>query len=239
MTASSTRVKRPLWVDVTILLLSSALFLSMVALGNWQVRRLGEKLDLITRVETYAYGDPVPAPMEGVPPEYLRVHLSGTYDHTKSILIKAVTDLGPGYWMMTPLLVTDAADTAVWINRGFVPTGTADTDWSLPEGSQEIVGLVRPSQPEGTLLESNLPEQNRWVSPDLSVMSTTVGLRTTLDYYVAAEHSGVETAWPRGGMTRLKFSNSHLSYALTWYAMAALFLAAMLYVIWDRKRANI
>jgi surfeit locus 1 family protein len=235
MTASSTRAKRPLWVDVTLLIISGALFVSMVSLGNWQVRRLGEKLDLIARVETYAYGDPVPAPLDDAPPEYLRVHLSGTFDHTNTLRIKAVTDLGPGYWMMTPL---QAQDHTVWINRGFVPSGPEQVSTTQPTGPQDIIGLVRHSRPDGTLLESNQPDQGRWVSPDIAVMSATAGITDAAAYYVAAEHVGAADIWPRGGMTRLTFSNSHLSYALTWYAMAALFLAALLYVIWDRRRAG-
>ncbi|MDA5556005.1 SURF1 family protein [Shimia sp. MMG029] len=235
MTVNSTRVKRPLWVDVTLLLLSAVLFTSMVALGNWQVRRLGEKLDLISRVETYAYGAPVPAPLNETPPEYLRVELSGTYDHQNSILVKAVTDLGPGHWVMSPLHTDNLA---IWINRGFVPTGKDRDVWFQPEGRQTVTGLARPTKPGGTLLEENLPEQNRWVSPDLNAMSEHIGLSNALDYYIAADHSGAAEDWPRGGLTKLVFSNSHLSYALTWYAMAALFFTAMAYVIWDRKRVR-
>ena len=55
-------------------------------------------------------------------------------------------------------------------------------------------------------------------------------------YFIDADHMEAEDAWPRGGLTQVKFRNSHLSYALTWYAMAALFLGAMIYVIRDRMR---
>lgn len=235
MTTTSTRVKRPIWLDATILLLSGVLFISMVSLGNWQVRRLGEKLDLITRVEAFAYGDPVAAPLSGAPPEYLRVYLTGRFDHAKSIQIKAVTDLGPGQWVMTPLLTERGY---VWVNRGFVPQDLDETGWTKPDNQQTITGLVRNDQPDGTLLESNLPDQARWVSADLALMSGHVGIKNAVTYFVATDHLGDAQSWPRGGLTRLKFSNSHLSYALTWYAMAVLFAAAILWVIWDRKRRS-
>jgi len=39
-------------------------------------------------------------------------------------------------------------------------------------------------------------------------------------------------------MTRLSFRNTHLVYAITWYTMAALFLAGMVLVIRDRLRGR-
>lgn len=226
--------KRPLWVDGIILLLAGVVFVTMVKLGNWQVRRLAWKLDLIETVEARAYGDPVETPKTLDPPEYLRVQTSGTYQHDLSLRIKAVTELGPGSWVMTPL-VTETE--IFWINRGFVPTGTARDDWQEPDGPIRVTGLIRLDQPDGTLLEENDPGSDRWVSADLRAMSDTRGIETA-NYFIAAEHSGDPEAWPRGGLTQLKFKNTHLSYALTWYAMAVLFLGAMGFVIWDRWRSN-
>tara|TARA_R110002049_G_scaffold132149_8_gene291084 strand:- start:408 stop:1046 length:639 start_codon:yes stop_codon:yes gene_type:complete len=210
---SSTR--RPVWVDVTILVLAAVMFASMIALGNWQMRRLAWKLDLIESVESRAYGDPVPAP-QGAAPEYLRVFARGTFAHDQSLRIKAVTDLGPGYWIMTPLA---GDDRTVWVNRGFVPNGL--------------------DQPGGTLLESNQPETGRWVSADLTEMSRAAGLENAQTaYFIDAEASDADRSWPRGGLTRLTFRNTHLVYALTWYAMAALFLVAMGYVVRGRFKAT-
>ncbi len=230
---SSTR--RPVWVDVTILVLAAVMFASMIALGNWQMRRLAWKLDLIESVESRAYGDPVPAP-QGAAPEYLRVFARGTFAHDQSLRIKAVTDLGPGYWIMTPLA---GDDRTVWVNRGFVPNGLDQTAWDTPAGRLRVTGLIRLDQPGGTLLESNQPETGRWVSADLTEMSRAAGLENAQTaYFIDAEASDADRSWPRGGLTRLTFRNTHLVYALTWYAMAALFLVAMGYVVRGRFKAT-
>lgn len=226
--------RRPVWVDVTILMLAMVMFASMIALGNWQVRRLAWKLDLIETVETRTRSDPVPAPL-GEALDYQRVFATGSFAHEQSLRIKAVTDLGPGYWIMTPLITPDIA---IWINRGFVPNTLGQGDWDTPDGPVVINGLVRPTQPNGTLLENNRPETGRWVSADLPEMSRAVGLDNAQDaYFIDADASGTESRWPRGGLTRLTFRNTHLMYALTWYAMAALFFVAMVYVVRDRLRA--
>ena len=223
---------RPFWVNLSLLGLSGLTFLAMVALGVWQLQRLGWKLDLIEQIETRAYGAPVAAAV-GPAPEYLRVHATGSFRHDLSLRVKAVTELGGGSWLLTPL----ATDTQViWVNRGFVPTGAADL--TLPEGTQDIEGFVRLSRDGGTLLERNRPESARWVSADLAAMSTAQDLAGTAPYYIDALHMGAAEGWPRGGLTRLSLRNSHLSYALTWFAMAALFAGAMVYVIRDLRRGN-
>ena len=226
--------RRPIWFDVTILLIAGAMFFSMIALGNWQMDRRAWKLDLIESVEDRAFANPVPAPF-GDALEYLRVFASGSFAHDQSLRIKAVTELGPGFWIMTPLITPDKA---IWINRGFVPNGVEPGGWDTPAGPVNVTGLVRLDQPGGTLLESNQPETGRWVSADLIKMTRTVGLgEAQTSYFVDAEAVVTVTSWPRGGMTRLSFRNTHLIYALTWYAMAALFLTAMVYVIRHRHRA--
>ncbi|MEM8591793.1 MAG: SURF1 family protein [Pseudomonadota bacterium] len=229
--------RRSLWVDVVILAFAFLVFVTMVGLGNWQVQRLVWKLDLIEAVDARAFGEEVPAPLGPVTEEddeYLRVQVSGTFDYAETRRVKAVTDLGLGNWLLTPL---DAGDRVIWINRGFIPQNF-DGVLQEPEGEQVITGLLRITEPEGTLLETNDPEAERWVARDVEQLSAVVGVGNAAPYFIDADHLSAPGTWPRGGLTIVEFRNSHLSYALTWYAMALLFFAAMVYVIWDRYRAR-
>ena len=100
------------------------------------------------------------------------------------------------------------------------------------------MGLARLSRPDGTLLEQNDAEANRWFSADLQAMNSAVGLGARETFFVDAERTSAPGIWPQGGLTIVEFRNNHLSYALTWYAMAALFLVAMIYVIHSRWKAS-
>ena len=237
MTQTDATPRRPLWVDVTILVLAAIVFVTLLSLGTWQVKRLTWKVDLIETVETRAFGDPVEAPFGTVTPEdhaYLRVTTEeGIFMHDLSQRVKALTELGPGAWLMTPLQ-TDTR--LLWINRGFVPSGSEARSWTAPSGPIRVTGLLRMTEPGGTLLEKNDPAAGRWFSRDVTALSDHAGLGRTAPYFIDAEHTGPEGSWPRGGLTQVQFRNSHLSYALTWYAMAVLFLGAMIYVIRDRMR---
>ncbi len=227
--------RRPLWMDVTILCLAALIFVSLLGLGTWQVQRLGWKLELIERVETRAFGEPVAAPLEPVTEEdhaYLRVTTQeGVFMHDLSQRVKALTELGAGSWLMTPLQ-TDTR--IIWVNRGFVPTGGRLTQ--TPSAPATVTGLLRITEPGGTVLEKNDPAAGRWYSRDVVALSEDAGLGRTADYFIDADHTGAEDDWPRGGLTQVAFRNSHLSYALTWYAMALLFLGGMVYAVRDRLR---
>ncbi|MEM8877888.1 MAG: SURF1 family protein [Pseudomonadota bacterium] len=230
--------RKPLWLDLVIVTIAAVIFISLVGLGNWQLERLSWKLDLIDAVETRAYATPVAPPSGPVSADrhaYLRVETMGLFLHDQTRRVKAVTELGPGYWIMTPL---NEGTKHIWINRGFVPAGLSQDRWNQPQGRTRVTGLVRMSEPEGTWLERNKPVEERWYSRDVDALTVAASISRTAPYFIDADHLGNAADWPRGGLTKLNFRNSHLSYAITWYAMAALFLAGMAYVIRERIRSG-
>lgn len=230
----TTQRGRPVWLTVLLLGCCAALIVTFTLLGNWQMRRLTWKTDLIEAVESRAFGDPVDLPETFEPDahSYLRVAVEGRFETDKPVLVKAVTGLGPGYWLMMPLL---AEGRIIWVNRGFIPTQAQDpAGWALPV--TPVTGLLRPSEPTGTLLERNDPGAGRWVSRDVEALSEAVGLGETALYFIDADHNADQSSWPRGGLTQLSFRNTHLSYALTWYAMAVLLFGAVAYLVIGRLR---
>jgi surfeit locus 1 family protein len=203
------------------------------------------KHDLIARVDARVHAEPVALPPPGLLDpasarslEYLRVRLSGVYAGSQTALIRAVTERGTGYWAMTPMHIKDGR--TIWINRGFVPAGTslpAARD-GVPAGPVDVIGLLRPSEPGGSLLQSNRPQDDRWYSRDLAALSQTKGTGRTAPVFidVQQEHAGRRTGGgivPVRGLTVIHFPDNHLSYALTWFAMALLSLAGIV-VAWRR-----
>jgi surfeit locus 1 family protein len=117
---------RAVWLALLIVL-AVALCAGLTALGVWQVQRMHWKLALIERVEQRVHAEPVvlPAPAEWSSvnrdnSEYRRVLVEGHFDHSKETLVRASTELGRGFWVMTPLRTT--AGYWVMVNRGFVPS---------------------------------------------------------------------------------------------------------------------
>jgi surfeit locus 1 family protein len=209
--------------------LTLALILGFVALGVWQVQRLGWKNDLIARVEAKLAAAPVAPPRTVTAgDEYTRVVLTGRYLPGRDTYVQAVTDLGGGYWVLTPM---DTAQGRVLVNRGFVLTDRRGRT-PPPAAPVRVDGLLRLSEPGGGFLRGNDPVAGRWYSRDVGAIAAAKGLGAVAPYFVDAGANGGE--WPRGGLTVVRFRNSHLSYALTWFAMAAL----LAFLAWRAMRGR-
>ncbi|WP_394701457.1 SURF1 family protein [uncultured Roseibium sp.] len=214
---------------------------TFTALGIWQAQRLFWKLDLIARVESRVHAAPVPAPTEFEWPavtakddEYRHVTASGTYLDTET-LVQAVTEYGAGFWVMKPLRQDDG--TIILVNRGFVPTDRkAPADHSRPTGPVQVTGLLRMSQPGGAFLRSNEPAAGRWYSRDVAAIAATDDLTKVAPYFIDAQAGPSDGSLPMGGLTVIKFRNSHLTYALTWGVLALMSLAGFVYGVWSGKR---
>lgn len=201
----------------------------LLALGAWQVRRLGWKLDLIARVEQRvrapAAAAPGPAEWAAVTEAnaaYRHVRVRGTLLHGSETVVRAATDLGSGYWVLTPLR-TDTGFIVI-VNRGFVPPERRDPATRAAGrigGETEVGGLLRISEPNGGFLRANDPAGDRWYSRDVAAIAAARHLHHVAPYFIDADATPNVGGWPRGGLTVVRFPNNHLGYAITWFAMAA------------------
>lgn len=220
------------------------LFATFVALGVWQVQRLAWKTELIAQVDARVHAAPVPAPGPEAWPtvsrerdQYRRVMVRGVFLHDRETRVQAVTDLGAGAWVMTPMR-TDRGFT-VLVNRGFVPPERRDPATRAAgqaTGPRTVVGLVRLSEPGGGFLRRNDPNTDRWFSRDVDAIAEARGLSDVAPYFIDADVTANPGGWPRGGLTVIRFANSHLVYALTWFGMAALTLIGLWVFVRERRR---
>lgn len=222
--------------------LFAVLFAGFSALGVWQVQRLAWKQELIRQVDARIHAAPVAAPEPGQTvtrqrDQYRRVVVSGRFDHERETLVKAVTEIGPGYWVLTPLK-TDRGFT-VLINRGFVPPerqAAADRAEGQVEGPRTVVGLLRLTEPAGGFLRANDPAGDRWFSRDVAAIVQARGLEGPVaPYFIDADATPNPDGWPRGGLTVVRFANTHLIYALTWFGLA-LMSAAGFGLFWREEK---
>ncbi len=217
---------------MALLALMLIVAMTTLMLGWWQIERRAWKHDLIAAVDTRVSAAPVAAPgpaawsaITAETDAYRRVRASGTFDHDAEILVQAVTDKGPGFWVMTPLK-TDSF--TLWINRGFVPPDRREAATRMagnPRGLVTVTGLIRITEPGGGFLRRNDPDGGRWFSRDVAAMTSAKRLGTTAPYFIDADAAPNPGGYPVGGLTVIAFRDHHLIYALTWFALAALALA--------------
>ncbi|WP_419539839.1 SURF1 family protein [Methylobacterium oryzae] len=213
-------------------------FLVLLGLGTWQVERRAWKLDLIARVDARVHAPPVPAPGHadwprvGPDDAYRHVRLSGTFLNDRETLVQAVTELGGGFWVLTPLRRPDG--TLVLVNRGFVPGDRRDPATRMAgqvAAETTVTGLLRLTEPKGAFLRSNDPGDDRWYSRDVAAIAAARGLSDVAPYFVDADATPNPGGLPVGGLTVIAFPNNHLVYAITWYGMALMLAGAGLYLL--------
>lgn len=235
----------PLHVGLLVVL-AALLFALFAALGTWQITRLFWKLDLISQVNQRVSVREVAAPTAAQWPllkasndEYRRIRITGTFIAGQDTLVQAVTERGGGFWVLTPLRLADG--TVVMVNRGFIPANAAQAITPAAANTQNlssVTGLLRMTQPGGGFLRKNDPANRRWYSRDVQAIAQALGLTQVAPYFVDADASASALAKnpqtsalvePVGGLTIISFNNSHLVYALTWYALAAMVAGAAWY----------
>lgn len=206
----------------------------LLALGTWQVHRRAWKLDLIARVDARIHAAPVTAPIEaGRDDAYRRIVATGTYLPGRDSFVQAVTDRGPGWWVLTPLRMTPGGR-IVLVNRGYVPARTA----AAPvDGETRVTGLLRLSEPGGGFLRRNDPAADRWFSRDVAAIAARRGLSPVANYFIDADAVAGGQGTPIGGLTVIAFPNNHLVYAITWYGLAIMAAAGFAYWIVLARRA--
>ncbi len=232
--------RRGPFLHVSIALFGLAAFISFIALGNWQVERRAWKLDLIERVGQRVHASPVSAPAPEQWPavnraddEYRRVSVRGSFVPGGEFKVAAATELGSGYWVLTALRRVDGS--LVFINRGYVGQGV--TPLAPANGTVVVTGLLRLNEPGGGVLRDNVPDEGRWYSRDVRAMAVEAGLGKVAPYFIDAgegEPGSPGGDGPTGGLTVISFKNTHLIYAVTWYGLAAMLVAAAL-IAWRHR----
>lgn len=229
---------------VALALLGLILFVSLIGLGTWQVYRRAWKLDLIARVDQRVRAPPVDPPgparwpsVTAASDEYRHVRVTGTLLNDRETRVQASTELGSGFWLMTPLRMADGH--VVLINRGFISPGWKHSETSDATQPVTVTGLLRLTEPHGRFLRQNDPADNRWFSRDVQAIAAARGLSNVAPYFVDADatpaNAGVAQE-PISGLTVIVFPNSHLIYAITWYLLALMVAWAAWRVGREEKR---
>lgn len=236
---------------IVLAILALALFAAFIALGTWQVQRRSWKLDLIAQVDQRLDATATAAPdraqwpaIEREHDEYRKLFIDGVLLNADETFVQAVTAQGPGFWLMTPLRAEDGS--IVLINRGFVDAAHRDPATrraAQTDAPVHIGGLLRLSEPDGAFLHHNNPGAQRWYSRDVAAIAAAHGLPGTdvAPYFIDADATPNPGGWPIGGLTIVRFHNSHFVYAVTWYALALMTACAMFFVgreEWLRRRRH-
>lgn len=210
----------------------------LIGLGIWQLERLHWKEALIARIEARSTMPPQHLPPLADWPhlapddyDYRHVEAQGTFEHDKEALVfhgpgfsrKGIST--PGYLVLTPLRL--ASGGTVIVNRGFVPENLKDKTTRAEgeiAGPVTVTGLMRPPEARNLFTPADDPVAGRYFSRDPAEIAARFGLDDAAPFSIDADDLPMPGGWPKGGTTEIVIPNNHLSYALTWFGLALVFL---------------
>ncbi|MBR9763172.1 MAG: SURF1 family protein [Rhodobacteraceae bacterium] len=206
----------------------------LLALANWQFRRLEWKTGVLARIEARIAADPVPLPASLDPDadRYLAVTVTGRFTGTPVRVQSAMEGQGAGYRLEQAF---EAGARRLIVERGFVPQAAAIPP--APEGEVTITGnLLWPDEVDSFTPAPDL-STGLFYARDLPALAAELGTEPML--VVRRDGPAGDGALLPAPVGTAGIPNDHLEYAITWLSLAAVWLVMSAYLIYRmRKQAE-
>ena len=206
-------------------------------LGFWQVDRLSWKLDLIDAANEGLSSAPVALEIweasrtsesEG---RYSKVTARGTLDTSRTAYLYATGPDGPGYKVISPMLLDDGV---LLVDRGFVSEVGEGRFEGGKNQTEEITGLIQ-LDGKSTVGIQGAGLNGVWTYRDVESMSQYLGVEDARPFMVVVLPSDTKDHERGGPMPlepNLEFTNNHLSYAMTWFGLVFALLSVYICLLY-------
>lgn len=217
-------------------------FAILIGLGVWQIERLHWKLGLIAEMNANMVAPPLSlggALAMGEGAQYHTVMLHGRFDNAKEAFVFTTGPQGePVYHVLTPFALDDGR--VLLVDRGFIPTALRDPRTrAAPAGERLVFGIWRTPDRPGPFTPSPDLVHHVWYARDLAGIAKADGITLAAPVVVEADATPNRGGWPKGGQTVVNLPNSHLQYAIVWFALAAALLGVYLAYHVSRSRLSL
>lgn len=203
----------------------------LLGLGAWQMQRLDWKLGVIADIDARINAAPIPLPdlLDPVNDAYLPVEVRGVIAPAYLRVLVSQKEIGAGYRIISPL---DLGERRVLLDRGFVPV--ARTDIPAHEGSVTVRGNLQWPQETDSFTPPPDTAQNIWFARDVAAMAAALDTEPLL--VVARQTSFNDVPVDPLPVDTAAIPNDHLQYAITWFSLAAIWIAmSMAFILRVRR----
>lgn len=217
----------------------------LLVLGSWQVQRLNWKLGILAELEAAAARPPVD-PGADTPP-FARIAATGRFrPGVEALLGLEVRGTALGADLIAVL--DRAGAPPLLVSRGWVPLEGGQV--GRPEDEVTVSGYARPTE-RNPLAATDDPANRRFYTFDARAIATALGVPDALPFALAVVVPRAQPPAPTGlGTTPAPArgplpdpaasfpepNNPHLGYAVTWFGLAAAWVA--IFLLWSRKRLS-
>ncbi|MDS9467626.1 SURF1 family protein [Paracoccus sp. MBLB3053] len=199
----------------------------LMSLGFWQLHRLDWKEAMLAQIQSRIESEPVALPDHFTPDmKYQPVFVSGKTTGNEIDVLSGTRERGGGYQVISGFVTDDGRH--ILLDRGFV-----DQDHKRdprPPVRLEVTGNLHWPDEKGSATPAPNLSENIWFARDVPAMAEQLGTEPLLVVAasVAGEMQGVEPM----PVAIQGIPNNHLSYAVQWFMIAAVWAGMTLALIW-------
>ena len=206
----------------------------LLSLGVWQVQRLGWKQGLLAEMDARLLAAPVELP-EVIDPArdgFLAVRATGRFTGEDRLVMASRKGVGAG-WLVVAGFETDTGRRLL-VDRGFLPDAARDRP--RPETAAEITGNLHWPDEVDRFTPAPDPARGLWYARDVPALAAELGTEPAL-IVLRSTSEAAPPALPTPLDTSLVPDN-HLSYAITWFSLAAIWAGMTAVLLWRMRRRN-
>jgi surfeit locus 1 family protein len=225
----TTKLRRLLWPGI----MATAMLAVLLALGTWQVERLQWKRQLLAQIARAEAAPAVSLPAD--PPPFAKVQVTGELREDLAAFYGAqVRDTLAGTQLGTQLIVPlqREQDGTILVDLGWVPNKRLQP-LGLAEGDVTLQGYIRPSEKPGLFSVSDDRASRQFFTLNTSAIGAALGLHDVAPFVLVAMGEPPAQGYPDPAQHLPRPPNNHLSYAITWYGLAAALL--LIFGLWTRE----
>jgi surfeit locus 1 family protein len=202
----------------------------LLALGIWQVQRLAWKQAVLATISTRLEAAPVALPVSPDPAAdlYLAVTVSGRFTGAMIDVLTSRKEIGAGYRVVEAFETGDGR--RIMVDRGFLPI--EDRDRARVAGAATVVGTLNWPDETDRFTPPPDPASGMWFARDVPAMAEALGAEPVLVVARSQTGDGIEPM----PVDTSGIPNDHLSYAITWFSLAAVWMGMTVLLLWRIRR---
>ena len=216
--------------NLPFLIFSAVVLALFIGLGNWQVRRLGEKRAYLDAIEARIGAAPVAVPATPDPERdrFLAVTTEGRLTGPEVHVLVSTRDFGAGYRVIQAF---QTQGRTLLLDRGFIRL--SDKDTPRPPHDVSVTGnLYWPDETDSFTPENDL-KANIWYARDVPRLAARLGTEAAM--IIARETVPDDPHILPLPTDTSGIPNRHLEYVLTWYGLAVTWVLMSAYFLTRRR----
>ena len=218
---------------IFILIIGLAGLAVLLSLGAWQVQRLTWKQGILAEIDAKISGAPIalPAAPNVTPHKYQPVEISGRFVEKRIRVLVSQKLIGAGYRIIQPF---QTQDRVILIDRGFVKIDQIE---DLRNDQASVLGNLHwPDEVDDYTPEPDM-KRDIWFARDVTALAD--ALNTDPILVIAREITPDSEKVSPIPISSSGIPNDHLQYAITWFALAAVWAGMSgLFLIGTRRRKS-